>query len=43
MLFDYVVAEVLDRLPEDERDAVLVLSLLDDIDGVAVHRDDGRG
>ena len=33
MLFDYVVAEVLDRLPKDERDAVLVLSLLDDIDG----------
>ena len=33
MLFDYVVAEVLDRLPDDERDAVLVLSLLDDIDG----------
>ena len=32
MLFDYVVAEVLDRLPDDEREAVLVLSLLDDID-----------
>ena len=40
MLFDYVVAEVLDRLPDDERDAVLALSLLDDIDGRALHRDD---
>ena len=33
MLFDYVAAEILDRLPDDERDAVLALSLLDDIDG----------
>ena len=32
MLFDYVVGEVLDRLPAQEREAVLALSLLTDID-----------
>ena len=32
LLFDYVVGEVLDRLPAAERQAVLELSVLDDID-----------
>jgi LuxR family maltose regulon positive regulatory protein len=32
MLFDFVASEILDRLPSDERDAGLALSLLDDID-----------
>ena len=32
MLFDYVVGEILDQLEEEERDAVLALSLLTDID-----------
>ena len=32
MLFDYVVGEILDQLAEEEREAVLVLSLLTDID-----------
>ena len=32
LLFDYVVGEVLDRLPALQRDAVMELSMLDDID-----------
>jgi LuxR family maltose regulon positive regulatory protein len=32
MLFDFVVGEVLERLPTEDRGAVLALSMLDDID-----------
>jgi LuxR family maltose regulon positive regulatory protein len=43
MLFDYIVSDVLDRLPGKERDAVLVLSLLDDIDGARCTAMTGAG